>query len=71
MGMDLYSWGLNKNGQLGIGKQQKPSQMLPTKVKLSNVSSVSTFSNSTLCVTISGKLFCWGSNSKGRLGLPD
>ena len=29
---------------------------------------ISTFSNSSICVTKTGKIYGWGNNQKGRLG---
>ncbi|CDW75988.1 UNKNOWN [Stylonychia lemnae] len=66
--LELYSWGLNKGGQLGIGQTKARCEMLPKKVKLQNPADVSTFSNSSICVTKSGKIFGWGNNQKNRLG---
>jgi alpha-tubulin suppressor-like RCC1 family protein len=63
---DLYCWGLNAHGQLGIGS--KESSFLPSRV-LSVVGALSADLGSVhSCAVTSAQTFCWGLNSDGQLG---
>ena len=58
---ELYSFGCNNQGQLGIGSFM-PS-CLPHKVKtLNNIEFFDCGANYTLCKTINGDVYCWGYN---------
>jgi alpha-tubulin suppressor-like RCC1 family protein len=65
----LWAWGYNVYGQLGTGTRNNYSS--PTQVgSLTNWATVSSGSNShTLAVDTSGKLWAWGNNNYGQLGL--
>lgn len=67
---ELYSWGYNGNGQLGIANNT--NQQLPARV--SNL--VGKFIEKIACgmahvlvLTDTGELYSWGANSYGQLGL--
>lgn len=62
---DLYCWGRNEYGELGIGTLA--STPLPTEVS-SNWSSVEL--SGTSCGERNGALYCWGKNEFGQLGNP-
>jgi len=63
---DLYCWGYNGNGEVGNGTTK--AQLTPIKV-LSDVKSVSYFSNSSVAAILSnGDLYCWGHNCFGEVG---
>jgi len=70
---DLYAFGTNRNGQLGLGTTE--NQLLPAlldKVHVfagENVVSVSCGCAHSACVTRSDNLFVWGCNEKGQLGV--
>lgn len=61
---DLYMWGRNKDGELGIGNTK--DSCVPVKV-MSNVKSVDVGEGFSAAVTESGELYTWGSNDLGRL----
>jgi alpha-tubulin suppressor-like RCC1 family protein len=68
---DLYCWGANDQGQLGIGSTAE--SLTPTKlVALSDVIQVAAGGSSNSSFTCaresSGKVYCWGSNAFGQLG---
>uniref|UniRef100_A0A914WLK2 BTB domain-containing protein n=1 Tax=Plectus sambesii TaxID=2011161 RepID=A0A914WLK2_9BILA len=67
---ELYSWGNNGNGQLGVGNlanQQTPCRVLELQnVVLSQIACG--FAHS-LALSDEGELFAWGSNSCGQLGV--
>lgn len=64
----LYCWGLNDNGQLGIGNNT--NQNKPVKVNnISVVGSLSAGYRSTCAGKIGGGMWCWGGNAFGQLGI--
>lgn len=70
---ELYTWGSNSKGQLGLGRNTD-MVFSPTLVEsLSSVplAGVACGGNHTLVVTRSGAVFAWGSNNHGQLGLGD
>ncbi|XP_069086869.1 probable E3 ubiquitin-protein ligase HERC4 [Pleurodeles waltl] len=70
---DVYSWGQNKYGQLGLGPEAK-NQTAPQLVKsLSGIpfSQLAAGSGHSFALTLSGAVFGWGRNKFGQLGLSD
>ena len=67
---DIYSWGNNYNGQLGLGNTDSLITS-PTKVPVSGVKfiNVQTGNYHSLALTDSGDIYSWGSNYYGQLGL--
>lgn len=64
-GRDLYCWGDNTYGQLGIGLIS--SEAAPSKALLAaEITDVSAGVNHT-CAVSNSRLFCWGSNQYGQL----
>jgi alpha-tubulin suppressor-like RCC1 family protein len=63
----LYSWGENKEGQLGTGDvKDKP---IPVEVHISEgIREIRCGSNHSLALTRSNKLYAWGSNVFGQIG---
>ena len=67
---DLYVWGYNDFGQLGLGDET--DRTTPTKVPgLSNVVAASMGYTHSAALTASGDIYIWGSNVDGQLGLGD
>ncbi len=73
---ELFCWGSNKHGQLGIGNLADSAA--PAKVDLANVADVaaggppeSKETAHTCALTASGALHCWGANGSGQLGAAD
>jgi alpha-tubulin suppressor-like RCC1 family protein len=70
---ELYAWGDNGYGQLGLVEYAEPETLgydwKPTKVLLENVKKVAGGWKHTLAVTHSGHLYAWGLNDCGQLGL--
>jgi alpha-tubulin suppressor-like RCC1 family protein len=63
----LYSWGLNKKGNLGIGNIEE--QSVPQLIAgVPNTIQVSCGGFSTFAVTTDGAVYVCGSNGEGRLG---
>jgi alpha-tubulin suppressor-like RCC1 family protein len=68
----LYAWGLNSLGDLGAGALPKAFSATPVQVKLppgQQVTAVSAGDAHTLALTGSGRLYAWGANDAGQLGL--
>ena len=66
----LWSWGLNSNGQLGLG--DSTSRSSPVQVgTLTNWKQVSGGYFHTAAVKTDGSLWLWGRNQYGELGLGD
>ncbi|XP_073226432.1 ultraviolet-B receptor UVR8-like isoform X2 [Cicer arietinum] len=71
---DVYAFGGNQFGQLGTGDDQ--AETLPRlldcpSLENINVKTVSCGARHTALVTDNGKVFCWGWNKYGQLGLGD
>lgn len=64
---ELYTWGLNNFGQLGIGNTASKSE--PTKVNLNFVDKISFGTYHGFAITQNGEVYCWGRNNESQLGL--
>jgi len=63
----LYTWGVNGNGQLGLGDTDPRD--VPTRVgTASNWAMARTLSVVSVALNDQGHLYTWGSNSQGQLG---
>ena len=73
---EVFCWGLNGDGQAGIGTTEPVKLGEPTQVVggaqggefLSEVVAVSAGAFHTCAVTNPGDIFCWGANTSGQLG---
>nr|XP_033486355.1 probable E3 ubiquitin-protein ligase HERC4 [Epinephelus lanceolatus] len=70
-GGDVFSWGLNSHGQLGLGKevslQYTPD--LVTALTGVAVTQISAGGSHTLFLTLPGLVYCCGANKYGQLGV--
>ncbi|GMF30766.1 unnamed protein product [Phytophthora fragariaefolia] len=69
---NLYCFGLGENGQLGQGEDNMESSQEPVRVpQLTStcVQSVACGANHTLCMSVDGRVYAWGDNSFGQLGM--
>ena len=65
---DIYAWGYNGSGQLGIGNTEEQSS--PKKVTgLSDIEEIYINSSSTFAKTKTGDIYAWGENNYGQLGI--
>nr|POE46451.1 ultraviolet-b receptor uvr8 [Quercus suber] len=68
---ELYMWGKNSNGQLGLGKRSAEVVPLPTKVDCLDgitIKMVALGSEHSMAVTDGGEALSWGIGDSGRLG---
>ena len=68
---ELYCWGYNVYGQLGLGEEQLSEVIdLPTRVgEESDWVAVTTYMGHTCALREFGSLWCWGYRNHGALGL--
>jgi alpha-tubulin suppressor-like RCC1 family protein len=65
---ELWCWGRNTRGELGIGSTESGPYEAPVRVTgLPTVAHVSTYPNGTCAVDVDGGLWCWGDNSESGL----
>ena len=67
----VFSWGQNSHGQLGLGKGL-PSQASPQRVRSLEgipLAQVAAGGAHSFALSLSGTAFGWGSNSAGQLAL--
>ncbi|XP_012527820.1 probable E3 ubiquitin-protein ligase HERC4 isoform X2 [Monomorium pharaonis] len=70
---DLYAWGSNRDGQLGLGSDAcaeiKPKRI--TSLNAIPIAFVACGGYHTVVISKSGAIFSWGRNTFGQLGLND
>ena len=69
---EVFAWGLNNHGQLGIG--HKENMATPQKVKeLSGIKlkSITGGEPHSMALSEEGEVYCWGRNDEGQCGLGD
>jgi alpha-tubulin suppressor-like RCC1 family protein len=64
---NLWTWGLNSEGQLGLGHKQPV--FAPQRVFLGDIVSVSAGEGHSLALLRDGRVFAWGRNTEGQLGV--
>lgn len=70
---EVYCWGSNSNGQLGIGTLTPSSSNVPLRVSGlpiagDKVVALTNTINSVCALTEAGYLYCWGEGGNGQLG---
>ncbi|CAG9325085.1 unnamed protein product [Blepharisma stoltei] len=70
--LDVYAWGYNTSGQLGLSSTMFHTMTDPVKVEYLSgrgvVKLVLGWEHS-IAITVDGLLYCWGSNMKGQLAI--
>jgi alpha-tubulin suppressor-like RCC1 family protein len=66
----MYCWGYNGSGQLGTGNLTDSAVPVQVQGALAGktITDISG-SNNTTCAIADGKIYCWGSNGAGQLGI--
>ena len=64
---EVYAWGSNSYGQLGLG--HNVDQNSPQIVCIKNVKAIACGNGHTIAITSNGEVYTWGLNSSGQLGI--
>ncbi|NWU33363.1 HERC5 ligase, partial [Hylia prasina] len=72
-GGELFTWGQNTHGQLGVGSQTTltPKPQLVERLKGIPLAQIAAGGAHSTTVSLSGAVYSWGKNSFGQLGLGD
>ncbi|NXB90830.1 HERC5 ligase, partial [Vidua chalybeata] len=72
-GGQLFTWGQNTHGQLGVGSQTTltPEPQLVERLKGIPLAQIAAGGAHSTTVSLSGAVYSWGKNSFGQLGLGD
>ncbi|XP_065548378.1 probable E3 ubiquitin-protein ligase HERC4 isoform X2 [Lathamus discolor] len=72
-GGELFTWGQNTHGQLGVGSQAKltPQPQLVERLKGIPLAQIAAGGAHSAAVSLSGAVYSWGKNDFGQLGLGD
>ncbi|NXW53243.1 HERC5 ligase, partial [Eurystomus gularis] len=72
-GGELFAWGQNTHGQLGVGSQTTliPQPQLVERLKGIALAQIAAGGAHSAAVSLSGAVYCWGKNNFGQLGLGD
>lgn len=66
---DVYTWGYNWSGDLGMG--DTVNRNTPTKNDVLSTANIDYFVSTRLAVTTEGDYYVWGNNGRGELALGD
>lgn len=65
----MFAWGLNESGQLGLGPDAPPCVRVPAlNVHITNVNKVSAGNEHSIAINKSGDLYVWGGGGLTGLG---
>nr|XP_006818715.1 PREDICTED: probable E3 ubiquitin-protein ligase HERC4-like [Saccoglossus kowalevskii] len=68
----IYAWGANDHGQLGLGSKESMSKpTLVSSLQGLPVKQITCGRSHSFALSVSGAVFGWGNNSCGQLGLND
>lgn len=69
LGGEVYCWGGNGHGQIGVADLPGELSLTPTRVKLPGpASAVAAGTYTTCAILMDGKLLCWGRNGDAEMG---
>jgi hypothetical protein len=64
----VVCWGVNHNGQLGLGSTSNHSRAVPLPIFLPTTGIRVSAGAAHSCLTAGGSVYCWGDDRDGRLG---
>ncbi|XP_032886385.1 probable E3 ubiquitin-protein ligase HERC4 [Amblyraja radiata] len=69
----VFAWGKNTNGQLGVGEAVGTTHSPQHVTALAGIplAQIAAGGSHTIAVSLSGTVFAWGANHRGQLGLND
>ena len=69
----IYCWGYNSYGQLGLGDNDNRNKPVEFKIKgnSSPIKQIICGGHHTFAICENNKIYCWGKNDYGQLGLED
>ncbi|MEM9782188.1 MAG: Ig-like domain-containing protein [Pseudomonadota bacterium] len=72
-GGDVFSWGFNNRGPLGLGDEENRTApvKIPAALDEETVVGIENGNGVSFAITDTGALYAWGSNTNGQLGLGD
>lgn len=73
-GGELFAWGQNTHGQLGVGSQTTlilTTPQLVERLKGISLAQIAAGGAHSAAVSLSGAVYSWGKNDFGQLGLGD
>lgn len=72
-GGQLFTWGHNTHGQLGVGSQSAliPQPQLVERLQGISLAQIAAGGAHSAAVSLSGAVYSWGKNDFGQLGLRD
>lgn len=66
----VWAWGTNNQGVLGINKEITANSEVPVKISgLENIIEIAAGSQHAIALSDNGKVYSWGANDRGQLGL--
>ena len=73
-GGEVWGWGAGECGQLGSGRvtcRDRPELCIPKSVTTDHFVEVACGCGHVLALSETGRVYCWGLNTKGQLGVGD
>lgn len=68
-GSNLFCWGDNTSGKLGVGSGESFVDASTSNIVMSNIKQVSVGYQNVCAINKDSNLFCWGDNTSGQLGV--
>lgn len=67
---DVWAWGSNARGQLGVDNNFSATNSLPVHVPLGGQATYIAAGHNSSYAIVGGQVFAWGDNTTGQLGVP-